>query len=316
MARWTAFPNGITSLGIPTFGSSSIPPFTGNYFWVQERTTAGVSAGSGTVSDPYNTLAQAIAACVDGNNDVIFLVGTVHVSATVAWSKSKMHLVGVAAPGSNSRARISQTGSTLFTPLVSVTGGGGCIFQNVATFHGFANASAQVCWAEASSGRNSYQGVAFLGMGDATAAAQSGGRSLTISGGGENNFIGCTIGLDTIVRSAANASLECLAGTARNLFRKCVFQMDASANSPLHITVGADGIDRYLLLDDCMLINSVESGATAISAAIIANASAGGAVLLQNAFSLGATAIATTGPVYGTGNIPTATTSGIAIKLT
>lgn len=316
MARFTNFPNGITSLGIPTFGTGSLPPFPSNYFFVQERTTIGVSAGTGTAQDPFNTLSQAISACVDGNNDVIFLIGTVHVSATVAWNKSKMHLVGLSAPSDNSRARISQTGSTPFTPLVSVTGGGACIFKDIATFHGFNNASAQVCWAEASSGRNYYEGCAFLGMGDATAAAQAGGRSLTISGGGESKFYDCTIGLDTVARSAANASLELLAGTARNIFRGCTFQMLASANTPLHITVGAAGMDRYALFADCAMINAIESTGVAISAGIVANAAAGGAVLLQNAFSLGATAIATTGPVYGTGNIPTAATSGIAIKLT
>lgn len=313
MARWTNFPNGITSLGIPTFGTGTIPPFTGNYFFVEELTTAGVSAGAGTAQSPFNTLDQALAACTAGNNDVVFLIGTVHVTATVAWSKNNTHLIGLCSPSDNDRARISASG-TVFTPLVNVTAAG-CIFQMIGTFHGFASATSQICWAEAG-GRNYYDNCQFLGMGNATAAAQAGGRSLTVSAGGENVFDSCTIGLDTIVRSAGNASLEFLAGTPRNKFRACVFQMLTSSASALHVTVGAGGMDRYALFADCAMLNSVDSTGIAINAAVTANASAGGSIIFQNAFSVGATAIATTGPVYGTGNIPTATTSGIAIHLT
>jgi hypothetical protein len=311
---FTNFPNGITSLGVPTFGTGIIPPFPSKYFFVQETTTAGVAAGSGTAAAPFNTLDQALAACTAGANDVVFLTGTVHVTAAVAWSKNNTHLVGLCAPSDNDRARISASGSTVFTPLVNVTASG-CIFMDIGTFHGFANASAQICWAEAG-GRNFYQGCQFLGMGNATAAAHVGSRSLTIAGSGENKFYDCTIGLDTIARGAANASLELLSGTPRNVMRGCIFQMLASAGTPLHITVGSGGMDRYLLLDKCSLINCVDSGGSTISAAIVANASAGGTVLVQDGFSVGATAIATTGPVRGTGNIPTATTSGIAIALT
>lgn len=316
MARFTNFPNGITSLGIPTFGTGIIPPFTGNYFFVEENSNVGigVSAGLGTAQSPFNTLTQALSAVTAGNNDVVFLIGTMHTSATIAWSKNNTHLVGLCAPSDNDRARISQTGATVFTPLVNVTASG-CMFLDVATFHGFNNASAQICWAEAG-GRNYYQTCQFLGMGDATAAAQTGGRSLTVAGSGENLFVNCTIGLDTVARSVANASLEFLSGTPRNHFVAPIFQMLASANSPLHITVGASGLDRYAFFDAPAFINAIESTGTTINAAITANASAGGAVLLREPISIGATAIATTGPVYGTGNVPTATTSGIAIKLT
>lgn len=314
MAGWTNFPNGITSLGIPTFGTGIIPPFTGKYFFVQETTTAGTAFGQGTAQQPFNTLDQALAQCVAGRNDVIFLIGTVHVTATVNWNLNNTHLVGLCAPSDNDRARISQSGATVFTPLVNVTGAG-CMFVDIATFHGFANNSAQICWAEAG-GRNYYGGCQFLGLGATLAAGHTGSRSLTIAGSGENLFVGCTIGLDTIARGVANASLELLSATPRNVMRRPIFQMLASASTAVHITVGAGGMDRFLLLDDPVFINAIESTGVAIAAAITANAGAGGLVALQNAFSVGATAIATTGPVYGTGNIPTAATSGIAIKLT
>ena len=306
--------------GMPLYGMSNTPPFSGNFFYVDE--SAGSDGNTGGPQDPLATLTQALSLCTTGNNDVVFLKGTVHVTATVAWSKSKTHLIGLAPElDSQARARISQTGSTTFTPLVNVTGSE-CIFRNIGAFHGFNNASTQICWAEAG-GRNQYFNCNFLGMADATAAAQAGGRSLTVGAGGngENTFHNCTIGLDTVTRSAANASLEFLAGSPRNVFRNCIFPALTSSASALMVTIGADGIDRWVLFDGCSFINCIESTGTAMSAAIIANAAAGGAVLLTpTTISLGSTAIATTGPVYFVGVNPgganSAATGSIAIKAT
>lgn len=300
--------------GMPLYGISGLPPFTGNFFFVNEST--GSDGNTGGPQDPLATLSQAHSLCTDGNNDVVFLTGTVHTTATTVWSKSKTHLIGLA-PNlrSQARARISQTGSTLFTPLVSVTASE-CIFRDIGSFHGFANASTQICWAD-TGGRNEYTRCLFGGMGNATAAAQAGSRSLTISGGtGENTFTDCQIGLDTVTRSTNNASLELLAATPRNVFTRCLFPCLTSSASALWVTVGSGGMDRFALFSDCTFINAVESTSTTLTAGIIANASAGGAVMLQNPMSLGATAIATTGPVYIIGNVPVATTSGIAIKAT
>lgn len=305
--------NVTTQFGGPLYGVAGTLPFGGNYYWVDESN--GSDGNTGGAQDPFATLTQALTVCRSGNNDVVFVTGTIHVTATVAWSKDKTHLIGLTAPSNNGRARISSSGSAVFTPMVNVTAQG-CRFENFGTFYGYADASAQICWAEAG-GRNYYKNVQFFGGGNATAAAQAGMRSLTIAGSGENLFEDCTIGLDTIVRATnANASLEFLAATPRNVLRRCVFQSLVSAAGDVHVTVGAGGIDRYAYLDECAFMNAVESTGTTMSAAITANAAAGGAIVLRNPVSLGATAIATTGPVYGVGNVPVATTSGIAIKLT
>jgi len=304
--------------GMPLYGiQGTLPPFSGNSFWVDE--TNGSDGNTGGPQDPLKTLTQALALCTSNNNDVVYLVGTVHVTATVAWNKNRTHLIGLGPTlDSEARARISQTGSTVFTPLVNVTGAE-CIFSNIGAFHGFVDLTAQICWAEAGQ-RNQYFHCAFLGMGNATGgASQTGSRSLTVGGvggNGESTFINCIIGLDTITRSAANASLEIINGSPRNVFRNCIFPCLSSSASALLITVGASGMDRWALFDKCSFLNCVETGGTTLSAAIIANASAGGAVCIQDCFSLGSTAVATTGPVYITGNVPVATTSGIAIKAT
>lgn len=285
----------------------------GNSWFVNE--TTGSDTNNGSASAPFATLTAALAAATANNGDVVFLMGTVHVTATVNWNKAGVSLVGLNPPSNNDRARISASGSSVFTPLVNVTASG-CSFVNIGTFHGFNDASAQICWAEAG-GRNYYSNCQFFGGGNATAAAQAGMRSLTIAGSGENLFVGCTIGLDTVLRATnANASLEFLSGTPRNVFRDCVFQSLVSLATDVHVLVGAAGLDRYALFDNCSFLNAVESTGTAMNAAISANASAGGAVVMQGGASFGATAIATTGPVYVNGAVPTATTSSIAIKAT
>lgn len=311
-------PTNFTALsvsGVPTMGTGGLLPFTGQYIFVNE--TTGSDGGPGTASAPLATLTAALAKCgAGGNNDVILLTGTVHVSATVNWNLNNTHLIGLSSPSDNDRARISQTGSVVFTPLVNVTGQG-CIFANIGSFHGFPSATTQICWAEGG-GRNYYQACQFLGMGNATAAAQAGSRSLTVSGTtGENLFVGCTTGLDTIVRATGNnASLELLGGTPRNTFRSCIFQADVTNAADVHVLVGASGIDRYALFTNCSFFNSIGSGATAMSVAFTVNASAGGVVMLQQCLSVGATLIATTGPVYIDGGAQGATTTGLAILAT
>lgn len=284
----------------------------GNSWFVNE--TTGDDDNAGTEAAPFATLDAGLAAAAANNNDTVYLIGTSHRTSTLAWNKNGVNLVGINTLSNNDRARISVTGATVFSPLVNMTGVG-CRIINIATFHGFADASAQVCWAEAG-GRNYYSHVDFLGMGNATAAAQAGSRSLTVASQ-ENIFDDCVLGLDTVLRATnPNYTLEFLAGSARNTFNRPTFQMLTSLATDAHINVGAAAMDRYALFNDPVFINAVESTSIAINAAVVANAAAGGAILLNRPFSLGATALAVTGPVYLVGSTPVATTSGIAIKAT
>lgn len=298
-------------LGMPLYGVASFLPFTGNYFWVDQ--TNGSDGNTGGPSDAFATLSQALSKCVSGNNDVIFLTGTVNISSTLTWSKNKTHLIGLAPNlSSQARARISQTGSTVFSPLVNVTATE-CIFRDIGSFHGFADASTQICWKD-EGGRNEYTRCLFGGMGNATAAAQTGSRSLLISGTtGENTFTNCQIGIDTITRSAANASLEFVSGTPRNVFRNCTFPLLTSSASAVIATAGAAGMDRFALFDNCSFLNAIASTSTTASAAFTLNASAGGLALVQGGSAIGFTKISASGPVYVNGAVPTGATSSIAV---
>lgn len=304
--------------GMPLYGIAGLPPFTGNFYWVNQ--TYGNDGNTGGPQDPFKTLSQAHSKCTAGNNDVVFLTGTVSVTATVEWSKNRTHLIGLSpALNTQARARISQTGSTLFTPLVNVTASE-CIFKNIGSFHGFADNSAQVCWV-AGGGRNEYSNCLFGGMGAQLAADHAGSRSLVVTGGdGENTFTECQIGLDTIDRGAANASLQFAAGSPRNTFRNCVFPARADAATPLFIlTAAAASLDRFQWFQDCLFVNAIDSGATAMTAAITMAASSGGMLVLQRSTLVGATDWATNsateGQVLIDGAAPTANASGLALNV-
>ena len=124
--------------------------------------------------------------------------------------------------------------------------------------------------------------------------------------------------LDTVARPTnPNASLEFLGHTARNRFQDCNFQMLSSLASNCHVLAGAGGLDRYAWFQRCLFMNAVNSTGVTINANFLVNAAAGGSIILDpNCMSIGATAWATTGPVYGPIGALGATTWGIGGLLT
>jgi hypothetical protein len=287
----------VGQFGTPIWGVAGCPlPFTGNYFWVDE--TNGSDGNTGGPSDPFKTLTQALSRCTSGNSDVVFMVGSVHVTATVAWNLNKTHLIGLSPPSQNSRARIaiSNTAATTgaVSPLVNVTGAG-CWFQNIEGFNGINQAADQICWAEAG-GENYYQNCNFIQTGTTAAASSAGTRALTIASG-ENRFDDCTIGGDTEVRATnANATLEFISGAPRNVFKRCIFQSWVTDASDVQVLINAGGADRYVLFEQCTFHNFGTTMTVAIT-----NTAGGGPncnVVLNNCIVIGATAIASSGQVF------------------
>lgn len=303
--------------GMPLYGIGGLPPFTGNYFWVDA--TNGSDGNTGGPQDPLLTLSAAHTKCLAGNNDVVFFAGTSAITATLVWSKAKTHLIGLS-PGAQNAGVAAITGlaGTVFTPLVSVTATD-CIFQNVGAFHGFASATTQVCWID-TGGRNRYTGCKIVGMNQATAAAQAGGRSLVVSGAtGENYFEECQIGNNTVARSAANASVEFLSASPRNVFRRCVFPIQTSSAAALFINVPAAGLADWNVFEACAYINNLKSAvaSTQMTVAVAMASGANGLLLQQRCSLIGATKWGDTNGLlqqYVDGAPPTAATSGIAVN--
>lgn len=337
----TNFPNGITSFGVPVLGTIGGLPFTGNYFFVDP--VNGADGNEGSVELPLKTLYGALAKCTAGNNDVVILMGdgtaagsarlstalaqTITSSATTGtlnWNKNATHLIGVCAPTAVAqRARIAPPTGTYTAAtfgsnaFINVTASG-CYFANISVFCGFSTGDADmIAWTDSGT-RNAYSNVNIYGMADAASAGGANARTLKLNGGGEHSFYQCTLGGDTVARSAANATVEFASGTARNSFIDCIFPFQASAASPIAIKVGAAaGMDRWALFRNCSFINNVGSTSTTLTGLATLAASSGGQLVLQDVMTVGFTDLfsdaTTAGQMYINMPAPAASTGGLAV---
>lgn len=284
----TNFPNGISSMGVPVVGGQGLLT-QGNSYFVDPAN--GLDSNDGlSVSSAVQTLSQAHTLCTTGQNDVVYYLSgstSTSLATTLTWSKSYTHLVGICAPVPVAqRARVFT--SAAFTPMWNITGSG-CIFENLYFFHGQDSSDAEIC-TQVTGQRNYFHNVHFAGIGHATQGDDTGARSLLIAGGAENMFEDCTIGVDTIARSGANAEIGFTTQATRNHFRNC--RILSYADNSGHLFVHADAastLDRYVLFENCLFYNAIGSAATQMTGAIAIHASAGGLILLKGCQMVGAT---------------------------
>lgn len=297
----TNFSNGLSSFGVPVIGGGLIPFGKDSKVFFVDQLNGSDGHKGDNPKRALATLSKAHSLMTSNRNDVAIVIGSVtgtnpnissgsgssigvRESATLAWSKDQCHIVGLSYNRVAQRVSIRSDG-TEFTPLVNVTGDG-CVFANLHAFHGYDDDSAQICWNDGGE-RNAYYNVHFGGMGHQTAADNAGGRSLRINGSGlgEHYFRDCVIGIDTVTRGAANASLELASSVTRNIFERCLFPAHTDAASPLFVSIGASGIDRFVLFKECVF----NVMGTALTQAMSINNSAGGNVLLNSCMAANVT---------------------------
>lgn len=305
--------------GMPVTGG--VPPFVSvnsKTFFVDPVNGADGNSGK-SPKDALASLYRAHTLMTSGNNDVCYLIGngqasgtarlslanavaaqepseTAVTTGTLIWSKSACHLVGIAAPGSNARARIATPTGTYtqatFNALPFITvSGSGCYFANLATFQQFSTGADGEINFNITGSYNIFNNVFMGGMASALAAQGAASRTLKISTGGENTFGNCQIGLDTVTRSAANASIEFADGTARNRFIDCVLPVMTDDAAALAILgTGAACMDRFQLFSNCWFLNAIESTSVAMTvAASLTSASSGGMLVFADCNSVGMT---------------------------
>lgn len=289
----------------------------------------GSDSNSGkTPTKAVKTLSQAYTLARNGYNDTIFLLSntgstdstndyTAGLSATLTWSKNRVHLIGAAAPtGISPRARVATaTGQTAaIDPLVTISGQG-CIFANVQFFNGI-DAAVAANGVKITGQRNFFYRVHFAGIGDEDNDV-AGAYSLNLSGGSENLFEECTIGIDTIAKgSAANSEILVESAAARNKFVRCDIRTFAEANTHQFLTVSASGIERELSFINCTFTNPVQSSAVAMTEAFDVDSTQNGLIRLDNPSLIGATdweANTESGKTYINGGAPTNNTSGLSV---
>lgn len=261
----------------------------GNIIYCNHAATGG-GPQDGSEDAPYTSLVTAYSKTRTGKNDIVFLVGdggtgaSARITTTLSLDRNAAHIFGIAAPSNNTRARITTlSGATAFASFVSVTGTGS-MFSNFSLFNDNAIA-AQITWTDAG-GRNSYQNVNFGGLADSTSAADADSRILKLGGSGasgENLFVDCTFGLDTVARSAANASIEFAGSSKRNEFRDCKFVARCTASTPLFMTSsGTNPLETYQLFINPVFWNQQANGSgTTLAAVATLAASGNGNVVLR-----------------------------------
>jgi hypothetical protein len=209
-----------------------------------------------------NTVSAAYAKTIDKSGDTIYLLndgnttGSSVESATITWSNDNVHLVGLCAPTLLSqRSRIVWQGADVVTPLINVTGNGN-LFSNVSIIEETTENAVASVGVRVSGQRNVFHNVAIMSMVNTNTGDEADSSCLLLSGGSENTFRGCYIGVDTSARSASNASVECESAATRNAFYDCFFAMFADAASPVFLEASTSSdIDRWLLFERCKFIN-------------------------------------------------------------
>jgi len=138
--------------------------------------------------------------------------------------------------------------------------------------------------------------VEFAGICNATTGADTAARCLVINESGENYFLGCKFGVDTVLRSAVNPTVELVGNSscARNTFEDCMFTLVTSDAGASHVTfTGAYSSECWTLFKNCMFLNT-RGGTTTLTVSVIDPASVNGRILMNNSWFLGSTDLSST----------------------
>lgn len=265
-------------------------PTVGNIIYVDPTAGSDTANGGTSQTDAYKTVGKAYSMATSGQHDVILVsptggTGRTTETGAITWAKRFTHLIGSAAPTqTNPRAGVSFPalgGSTCFTLTEN-----GCIFQNI-TIATFADNNVLF---EVQGDYNYFGNVHFAGIGDATAGDDTAARSLLLTAAEENTFEGCTIGLDTVTRTGANASLELTGSCPRNVFRNCLFPIFTDAADPLFVKADTGNCnERFLIFENCIFTNPTNGSSTTLTKAMKLSATGNGFIYLKDCMVKGVT---------------------------
>lgn len=296
----------------------------GNLIWIDG--TNGSDSNYGTKEAPLKTLDGtngAYARARDGKHDIIVIKSTgnaasectVRLDAAFTWAKESVHLVAQTPviPLFSPRARLAPTPTTTAFANFFTLSGNNCFFHNIQFWHGFNTGTTSAIAMTVSGQRNLFRNCHIAGMADNESADNANSRCVKLTGG-ENRFEDCVIGVDTINRSAANASIEFASGTARNVFDRCIFPIHADATTPLLVKVAAAAAsDRFQLFRDCVVWNhgtSTIAGLCTLAAAMGGYLAFVRPIVLRSITGFGTDATSR-GQIYITGPTDGSTVSGV-----
>ena len=321
MTTMTKYPNGISSRGIPVNGSI---PFVlgangaGNIYFVDA--TNGSDGNKGLSADQaFKTLAVAYAAAVSGDTIALSTNSTHSLTAGIAWTKSRINLVGMDFFGrlvqQGAKVQLATAATTAY--VLKVTGTRNS-FSNIKFIQGATAATGLHVLEEGGEG-SLYQNCSFVfGVGDnldLTTATE------VLCGSDSGTYDNCTFGSDTLVTSAARAvfTIDQVGGFEfkSNILRDCIFMVSSSDADALLLKVAAntDVLYTNLFINPIMMASIDAAGGAALT---IAGASASslvkGTLNFANLATFNCASFMTTSDgVLITGNVPVAATSGISV---
>lgn len=215
------------------------------------------------IDRPLKTLSKALTLATADQNDVVYLLAesnsasstTDYQSSQLDWNKDGVHLIGVnSGNGIQNRSRIAQLSTATNVDGLFTVSADNCYISNISVFHGVSDATS-VGAVNVTGERNHFYNCTLSGIGhDDMDVADN--YSLQISGGAENRFDRCYIGLDTVARgTAANSEIRLVSGATRNLFTNCVVATYAEAAGHQFLLVPSAGLDRWTIFKNTMFVN-------------------------------------------------------------
>lgn len=269
MSDITNFPNGLSSWGVPVLPTGL--PVGGNVFFFNP---AAANNGDGlSPATAFNDFVTAYAALTANQNDILFYMADssgATLTAAVTWDKDYTHLIGLGAPTRvATRARFFAGSALTASPFWTISASG-CIFHNIYIFQGVASASAKIN-VSVTGQRNHFSHVHFAGGGHATGAID-GACSLKVDGGAENEFINCTMGVDTAEATSGYSAILFDGSATRNWFENCIIQAyPAAAQTGVALVELADtsAVDRWTEFKDCRFFSNSTNKAVALASAFV-----------------------------------------------
>ena len=264
-----------------------VKPYTGNDGNTGLTPTAAVK-----------TLAKALALATADTGDTVYLFQesntgsktTDYQTATLNWNKDGVHLIGVgASPMIGSRCRVAfdsayNTASNLFTLSAN-----NCRIEGIEFFAGVVGTNPTGCMS-VSGMRNVIENCQISGIG-ATTNDISGAYSLTISGS-ENQFKGCYIGLDTVIRATAEAEIRITNGT-RNMFLDCIINSYTSLTTFKAVLFSEGSAHTLTVFRNCIINNETNRTGVVTTTGAIDPASIAGHVVILGGAVAGYTGVVT-----------------------
>lgn len=270
-------------------------PRVGSIFYV-DPATGSDNGGGKTFEDAFATVGAAYSAMAADNDDVVVICGTSSTgrtteTAAITWAKRRTHIVG----NGPARWMNARNGMNLYasnTASAFKITANNCSFTNI-SFAAFGDTDVAVELSSVS--YTTFNNCHFQGIANATPAGETGARSVLITSSGENEFNNCTIGVDTVTRTAANASLELTGSCPRNMFKHCLFPMYTSSADALWVKADTGNcFERFLIFEDCMFTNATLGSSTVITIGMDLSATGNGQVYMRNSRWYGATDLTNT----------------------